>query len=844
LRAQFPELSYSNAITELFATVDLIPSLTGKTVTGGRLNLRKLLTHLTPLGYQWRKNGISIPGATNGSYTIPSVSLGDSGTYDVVVTNSCGQTISSNATLSVINCGLLSVTPTNSVTSSGFVGGPFIPSNQTYTVQNTGGVALVWLATNTANWVSLSATGGTLTSGGSTNITIMINSNANSLGGGLYSNTCTFINVSTGKGTTTRGLTLAVAVPGGLTVGSGSPVCITVPGASPTGVTFGNVVAGQAYPYSASGCITLQTGTNPLRSDPNGNMYTNTCSAFVSGPTPTPEPSAICPGLVAYSLVGKVGGTCLQLGSSGTFVAPSTGALTLYCNDYVFGDNSGSWNVCITVPSDLISSGPVGGPFTPPSQVYTLSNSSPATLNWSASNGTNWLIVSPASGTLAAGTSASVVVSITADANALPAGGYTDNVTFTNTTTGIGGAIRTVSLNIISGGSFFDDVESGTNGWTATGLWHIAGATTCSNSFSPTHSWYYGTNSTCTYNTGVANSGDLVSPVFVVPAGGTLTFQSWEQTESSGTTYDKRIIHITTNNSAGWIQLLQSVNNASAWYPVSVNLSAFAGRTAQLRFHFETVDSAANGYHGWNVDDVRVGGPPSLVITPSTSFNVTGQQSGPFTPSAQIYTLSNAGVGTLSWSASASNSWLSLSVTNGTLGTGAGTNVTVNISAVASALVGGLYSNTVSFVNTTNGVGSANRVATLLVRDGIDDAWRLQYFGHVDPRADDRSRAQDDPDGDSCNNLCELLAGTDPTNSTSVFQIVSVVATSDDVLVTWTTAGGRTNVVQSAPDLTGSYTNVSPNIILTGSGDVTTNYLDAGGVTNSALKFYRVRLVP
>jgi pectate lyase len=41
-----------------------------------------------------------------------------------------------------------------------------------------------------------------------------------------------------------------------------------------------------------------------------------------------------------------------------------------------------------------------------------------------------------------------------------------------------------------------------------------------------------------------------------------------------------------------------------------------------------------------------------------------------------------------------------------------------------------------------------------------------------------------------------------------------------------------------------NFTDVSGLIILPGSGDVTTNYLDAGGATNVPSRFYRVRLVP
>ena len=104
--------------------------------------------------------------------------------------------------------------------------------------------------------------------------------------------------------------------------------------------------------------------------------------------------------------------------------------------------------------------------------------------------------------------------------------------------------------------------------------------------------------------------------------------------------------------------------------------------------------------------------------------------------------------------------------------------------------------------------------------------------------------ASADNDGDGLSNLREYFAGTDPTNSASAFRILGVVATNDDVLVTWATAGGRTNIVQSATHLAGSYTNVSPNIVIPGSGDATTNYLGAGATTNGPTRFYRIRLVP
>lgn len=51
--------------------------------------------------YQWRKNGVNIGGATNSTYNIASTTTGDAGTYDCVVTNSCGSDTSAAGTLAV-----------------------------------------------------------------------------------------------------------------------------------------------------------------------------------------------------------------------------------------------------------------------------------------------------------------------------------------------------------------------------------------------------------------------------------------------------------------------------------------------------------------------------------------------------------------------------------------------------------------------------------------------------------------------------------------------------------------------------------------------------------------------
>jgi hypothetical protein len=51
--------------------------------------------------YQWRKNGVNIPGATGGVYVIAAVDVTDEGTYDFIVTGPCTTVQSSPAQLTV-----------------------------------------------------------------------------------------------------------------------------------------------------------------------------------------------------------------------------------------------------------------------------------------------------------------------------------------------------------------------------------------------------------------------------------------------------------------------------------------------------------------------------------------------------------------------------------------------------------------------------------------------------------------------------------------------------------------------------------------------------------------------
>jgi Concanavalin A-like lectin/glucanases superfamily/Immunoglobulin I-set domain len=62
-----------------------------------------------PLAYQWMKNGVNIPGATNATLVLTSVHLSDAGNYSLHVTNSAGNATSSAAVLQVQSFALSAV---------------------------------------------------------------------------------------------------------------------------------------------------------------------------------------------------------------------------------------------------------------------------------------------------------------------------------------------------------------------------------------------------------------------------------------------------------------------------------------------------------------------------------------------------------------------------------------------------------------------------------------------------------------------------------------------------------------------------------------------------------------
>ena len=87
----------------------------------------------------------------------------------------------------------------------------------------------------------------------------------------------------------------------------------------------------------------------------------------------------------------------------------------------------------------------------------------------------------------------------------------------------------------------------------------------------------------------------------------TLTFLSYNGVENSAS-FDKRYVELSTD---GFVTVAQTVvldnsKNRNVWWPETIDISGLKGKKFQLRFRFDSVDSASNTTPGWFIDEVSI----------------------------------------------------------------------------------------------------------------------------------------------------------------------------------------------------------------------------------------------
>jgi hypothetical protein len=465
--------------------------------------------------------------------------------------------------------------------------------------------------------------------------------------------------------------------------------------------------------------------------------------------------------------------------------------------------NSTTAQLSVTPAAGFSASGPPGGTFNPGSQAYTLSNTGGAALGWTASNTANWLTLSAASGTLAPGSSTNVIASINANANSLSAGSYSDTVSFANTTNGAGNTTRSVNLSVsVSTFGFYDDFSTFAAG-------NLVGQ----------QNWLQESNPS---TLPLQVSGGQV----VIPAGQTVDNQDATK-------------NFTLTNSTVFYGMTLTVSNAV---------------TSSSPSYFNALWTSNNGAGFANYRLSAKAATTSSTSSYALAARVTGQSGDPYTFGATNLAYGTRYVVIVQATAGGNNMLVYLNPTNG--------NQAAQAYYVSNFIGTGTAPLSVgSFVISQFGSGTLSSDGVAIGKAAVSDnftsiynflnnivvltpfqSWQVFYFGSTNsPSADPNA----DPDSDGMSNYLEFLAGTNPTNSASVFRITTIAQEGSGFRITWMTGVGKTNALQLAPGTAGGglSNNFSDLFFVTNTTGSATNYLDAAATTNSTARYYRVRLV-
>ncbi len=130
------------------------------------------------------------------------------------------------------------------------------------------------------------------------------------------------------------------------------------------------------------------------------------------------------------------------------------------------------------------------------------------------------------------------------------------------------------------------------------------------------------------YDNGSPNRGDLTSPQIMIPTGGYfLRFWYLYETESAGIHWDQRWVQISVDNGKFTNLLQLSDDTPNFWLQSpTIDLSAYAGRAIQIRFHIDTLDAAFNTKKGWFIDDFSITNIPPPVCSTGGEVDNTPSQ--------------------------------------------------------------------------------------------------------------------------------------------------------------------------------------------------------------------------
>ena len=592
----------------------------------------------------------------------------------------------------------LGVQPMDGLTATGYSGGPFSPESKVYGITNKSSQSITFTATSSAPWLSVSPSSWLLQAGGSVDVTAVVNAQANSLPVGTHFASVIFSNQVSG---------LIQARPVVLTIVG--TLCDAVDRCDLEWTTGGDA----AWFYQAE---VTEDGTDAAQSGPISSSQQTWLETTVTGPVQVAYSWRVSSQTNSHLLRFLDNGIAhAQISGETEWVRKvheiNSGVHTLrwaYATTTAApqGNNAG-WvdriaidHLTVVAAEDWMASGMTGGPFSPPTHIYTLTNSGSSAISWSAESDENWFGISSASGELAPYSSATVECSMNSNADALPFGTYSGSIIFSNQTSGFS-LERPVLLSAM--GPLCDAVERCDLVWTTGG----------------SSEWFLQTNNTSD-GIDAAQSGPI-----------TTNQETWLETTVAGPVQLSFKWRVSSGVSHPLRFLIDGISADSVFGSPAWTSKTFAigSGTHTLRWVFTNNTAAPVGSNAGWLDKVTL---DFLTASPTATWYPAGPYGGPFDPATQEYVLTNSGPSSIQWIASTKTNWISITPDSGMLEPGSSAIVEFSLKAQATAEKPGTHPASVVFSNQTTGL-SLTRPVTLLVQDYLiirpDAATNMGYVG-------------------------------------------------------------------------------------------------------------------
>ena len=499
------------------------------------------------------------------------------------------------------------------------------PATQTITLTNSGGATLNFNASAAiaqgSGWLAVSPASGSVAPGLSVTLTVTVTSSA--LASGSFNGTISVADVNATNSPQTASVALTVNPAPTIALGAASLSFSATQTENPAATQSVTVTNSGDAPLTFTPQIILNSGSGWLAVSPAG--ATTIAAGGNQALTVTVTSASLAPGV--YTGV-------IRVSDANATNDPQDVAVSVTVN-----------------AAPVISRTPATLTFTakrttnPVTQDITLTNSGGASMTWSAAatmaTGSGWLAVSPASGTLSAGASTTLTVTVTS--SALTTGSYTGNIAISAPGTPAGNSPQNtgISLSVTAAPTITRSPASLT--FTATQTLNPAGTQTFT----------------------VTNSGDA-----------SLTFTP----------------QVIMNSGSGWLAVSPTTpvtlaaGATSGTFTVTVTSASLAPgpytgaiRIADANATVTPVDVVIN---------LTVNAAPVISRSPATMTFTAFRTKNP-SPNTQAITLTNAGGASMSWTAAATmtngSGWLAVSPASGTLAAGATTTLTVTVTSTALA---------------------------------------------------------------------------------------------------------------------------------------------------------------